>query len=239
MSETPIPESPMPSSGSLSFFQTWVDALTKPREETYAAIAASPNAKAMTGYLWVFLTSIVSSIITLVVQGSTIRNQLGQAGLGEQQFGGGFGGVALTVLCGTPLLAILTTVFFAIFVAIVQWIAKMFGGQGTNDQLAYTLAAISAPYALVSSLLVLLSAIPFVGLCFSIIAALGGIYAIVLAVMAVKAVNRFGWGPALGSYFIPGLVVLILCCCLAALVATVTGAALGNVFSTLNQSLVP
>jgi len=61
----------------------------------------------------------------------------------------------------------------------------------------------------------------------------------VLAVMAVKAVNRFGWGPALGSYFIPGLVVLILCCCLAALVATVTGAALGNVFSTLNQSLVP
>jgi hypothetical protein len=115
----------------------------------------------------------------------------------------------------------------------------MFGGQGTNDQLAYTLAAISAPYALVSSVLVLLSAIPYVGFCFSIIAALGGIYAIVLAVMAVKAVNQFGWGPALGSYFIPGLVVLIVCCCLAVVVGAVSGAALGNVFSTLNQSLIP
>ena len=193
----------------------------------------------MTGYLWVFLTSIVSSLITLLVQGSTIRSQLGQAGLGEQQFGGGFGAVAVTLLCGTPIAAVLGAVFFAIFAAIVQWIAKMFGGKGTNDQLAYTLAAISAPYALVSSVLILLSAIPFVGLCFSVLAALGGIYAIVLAVMAVKAVNQFDWLPAIGSYFIPGLVVFLVCCCLAAVVATVTGAALGNVFSTLNQSLIP
>ena len=239
MSEAPMPESPMTPSSPPSFFQTWVDALTKPREETYAAIAAAPNARAMTGYLWVFLASIVSSLITLLVQGSTIRNQLSQAGLGQQQFGSGFGTVAVTVLCGTPIAAILGAVFFAIFAAIVQWIAKMFGGKGTNDQLAYTLAAISAPYALVSSVLVLLSAIPFVGFCFSIVAALGGIYAIVLAVMAVKAVNQFGWGPAIGSYFIPGLVVFLVCCCLAAVVAAVSGAALGNVFSTLNQSLIP
>jgi len=239
MSEAPMPESPMTPTSPPSFFQTWVDALTKPREETYAGIAASPNAKAMTGYLWVFLTSIVSSLITLLVQGSTIRSQLGQAGLGEQQFGGGFGAVAVTLLCGTPIAAVLGAVFFAIFAAIVQWIAKMFGGKGTNDQLAYTLAAISAPYALVSSVLILLSAIPFVGLCFSVLAALGGIYAIVLAVMAVKAVNQFDWLPAIGSYFIPGLVVFLVCCCLSAVLATVTGAALGNVFSTLNQSLIP
>ena len=239
MSEAPMPESPMTPTSPPSFFQTWVDALTKPREETYAGIAASPNAKAMTGYLWVFLTSIVSSLITLLVQGSTIRSQLGQAGLGEQQFGGGFGAVAVTLLCGTPIAAVLGAVFFAIFAAIVQWIAKMFGGKGTNDQLAYTLAAISAPYALVSSVLILLSAIPFVGLCFSVLAALGGIYAIVLAVVAVKAVNQFDWLPAIGSYFIPGLVVFLVCCCLAAVLATVTGAALGNVFSTLNQSLIP
>jgi hypothetical protein len=239
MSEAPMPESPMTPSGAPSFFQTWVDALTKPREETYAAIAASPKAKAMTGYLWVFLTAIVSSLITLLVQGSTIRNQLGQAGLDQQQFGTGFGAVAVTLLCGTPIFAVLGAVLFAIFTAIVQWIAKMFGGRGTNDQLAYTLAAISAPYALVSSVLVLLSAIPFVGLCFSVIAGLGGIYTLVLAIMAVKAVNQFGWGAAIGSYFIPGLAMFLLCCCLAAVVAAVSGAALGNVFSTLNQSLIP
>jgi hypothetical protein len=31
--------------------------------------------------------------------------------------------------------------------------------------------------------------------------------------MAVKAVNRFGWGQALGSYFIPVLLVICLCAC--------------------------
>jgi hypothetical protein len=238
MSEAPMSETPIMPSSPPSFFQTWVDALTKPREETYAAIAASPNAKAMTGYLWIFLTSIVSSLVSLLVQSSTLLRELGRAGVGADQFRG-VGATAIAAVCGAPLGAILGAVFFAIFVAIVQWIAKMFGGKGTNDQLAYTLAAISAPYALVSSALILLSAIPFVGICFTVIAALGGIYAIVLAVMAVKAVNEFGWGPALGSYFIPGLVVLILCCCLAAVVAAVSGAALGNVFSTLNQSLLP
>jgi hypothetical protein len=31
--------------------RTWVDALSKPLEDTYAAIGSSPRAKAMTGYL--------------------------------------------------------------------------------------------------------------------------------------------------------------------------------------------
>jgi hypothetical protein len=32
--------------------------------------------------------------------------------------------------------------------------------------------------------------------------------------MAVKAVNRFGWGAAIGSLLIPGLVIGLLCACL-------------------------
>ena len=67
---------------------------------------------------------------------------------------------------------------------------------------------------------------------------MAGIYIIVLEIMAVKAVNQFGWGPAIGSYFIPGLALLLICCCVAAIVGSVMGLALGNVFSTLNQSLL-
>ncbi len=230
---------PMMSASSPSFFETWVNALTKPREETYAAIAASPKAKSTTAYLWVFVASIVSSFLTLIVQGSLIRSRLGEAGVGGGQLGSGFAGIAVTLLCGTPIAAVLATAFFAIFVALVQWIAKMFGGKGNNDQLAYTAAAIAAPYSVLSGVVMLFAAIPFVGICFRIILGLVGIYIIVLEIMAVKAVNQFGWGPAIGAYFIPGLAIGLICCCLAAIVGALTGAALGNVWSTINQSLAP
>jgi hypothetical protein len=134
---------------------------------------------------------------------------------------------------------VIGTAFFAIWVAIIQWIAKMFGGKGTNDQLAYAFAAIGVPYSLISSIFILLSAIPFVGLCFRIILGLAGLYIIVLQIMALKGVNQFGWGPAIGSLFIPGLVVGLLCCCLVAILGAALGPVIGNVFSTINQSLNP
>jgi uncharacterized membrane protein len=108
---------------------------------------------------------------------------------------------------------LLSVLFFALLVAIIQWIAKLFGGTGTYDKLLYAFAAISVPFTIVSSLFVLLSAIPFVGICTGIISIGLSIYVLVLQVMAVKAVNRFGWGQAAGSVFIPGCVVIILCAC--------------------------
>lgn len=234
-----MPNAPMTPSGPTSFFQTWVPALTKPNEQTYALIAGSPNAKASTAYLWVFISSLVASFISLIAQGTLIRERLSASGFDSGRFGNGIGGIAITLLCGTPIIAVIGTAFFAIWVAIIQWIAKMFGGKGTNDQLAYAFAAIGVPYSLISSIFILLSAIPFVGLCFRIILGLAGLYIIVLQIMALKGVNQFGWGPAIGSLFIPGLVVGLLCCCLVAILGAALGPVIGNVFSTINQSLNP
>lgn len=234
-----MPSAPMMPAGSPSFFQTWIDALTKPNEQTYAGIAASPKAKAMTAYIWVFVSSLIASFISLLVEGATVRERLSRAGVGAGQLRGGAGGVAVTLLCGTPIAAFLGTIVFAIVVALVQWIAKMFGGKGNNDQLAYAFAAIGAPYSLVSAVFVLLSAIPFVGICFRIIIGLAGIYIVVLQVMAVKGVNGFGWGPAIGSVFIPALAVFLICCCAVVIIGALTGAALGNIFSSINSSLTP
>jgi hypothetical protein len=230
---------PMMPAGSNSFFQTWVPALTKPNEQTYAEIAGSPNAKATTAYLWVFLSTIVTSLITLIVQGATLRERLAASGIGAERLGNGFGAVLITLLCGAPIIAAIGTIFFAITVAIVQWIAKMFGGKGTNDQLAYAFAAIGVPYSLLSSVFILLSAIPFVGFCFRLILGLAGLYILVLQIMAIKGVNQFGWGPAIGSLFIPGLVVGLLCCCALAILFAALGPAIGNIFSTINQSINP
>ncbi len=234
-----MPNAPLMQTGSTSFFQTWIDALTKPNEQTYAAIAASPGAKAMTAYIWVFVCSLIATFLALLVQGATLRSRLAGAGVGAEQFRGTAGSEIVTLLCGTPILAVIGVILFAIGVALVQWIAKMFGGKGNNDQMAYTLAAISAPYSLVSGVLALLGAIPFVGICFGIVALLAAIYVIVLEVMAVKAVNGFGWGPAIGSLFIPAAAVFLICCCAVAVVAGLTGAALGNIFSSINSSLTP
>lgn len=115
----------------------------------------------------------------------------------------------------------------------------MFGGRGTNDQLVYTLSAILTPYLIISGLLTLLTAIPYVGFCFGLISLLAAIYILVLEVMAVKAVNQFGWGPAIGSLLIPALVIGFLCACLVGGALLLLGPAVGNVFSSINQSLVP
>jgi len=56
----------------------------------------------------------------------------------------------------------MSVVLFAIGVALIQWIAKMFGGRGTFEQLAYTFGAIQAPFYLISAVFALLGAIIFV-----------------------------------------------------------------------------
>lgn len=235
MSGTGVP--PAMSSGSKSVFQDWIDAITKPSETTFAALAVSPNAKATTAYLWYFVAMLVELLCASLVQGAVLRAAVEQQGYGGNLPGGGLGFTLITAICGAPILAVIGTLFFAIWTAIIQWIAKMFGGRGTFDQMAYAFSAIAVPYALVAAVLILLGAIPFVGLCFRILSILATLYIIVLNVMAVKGVNQFGWGPAFGALFIPGLVIGFLCCCLIFGLSAVLGASIGNIFNSINQSL--
>ena len=232
MSNTPV----MPA-GPKPFFQVWMDALTKPNESTFAEMAASPNAKASTAYLWIFIGYLIEFFLSSLVQGVAMRRVLEQYGSGGQ-FANGFGGGLITAICGAPIIAVVATIFFAIGTAIVQWVAKMFGGRGNSGQLAYALAAILAPFSIVAGVMSLLSAIPFIGLCFSLILAIAGIYILVLELMAIKGVNQFGWGAAIGALFIPGLVIGFLCACLIGVSVMLLGPAIGNAFSTINQSLV-
>jgi len=208
---------PMSESRPTSVMQTWMNALTKPNEQTFVNIASSPNAKASTAYLWVFVASLVEIFFTILVRLGTFRTMLQQQGAGNNFPGGGMGITLITLICGAPIFAAITTLFFALGTAIIQWIAKMFKGRGTFDQLAYTFGAIVAPYTLISTVFILLGAIPFVGLCFRIILGIAGLYVLVLEIMAVKGVNQFGWGEAAGSVLIPGLVIGLLCGCLAAI----------------------
>jgi uncharacterized membrane protein len=208
--------------GPAGWMSVWIKAITQPNEQTFVDITEHPDMSARTAYIWVFIAGTISGIIQAIAQAistATGLNALSQIPGLEQYFPqtSGAGGFALGALvggiCASPFVGLLSVLFFALLVAIIQWIAKLFGGTGTYDKLLYAFAAISVPFTIVSSLLVLLSAIPFVGICTGIISIGLSIYVLVLQVMAVKAVNRFGWGQAAGSVFIPGCVVIILCAC--------------------------
>jgi hypothetical protein len=233
-SNIPVYDSTPPASEP--FYQVWIKALTKPNEQTFAEIAASPNAKMTTALLWVALGSLVSFFLSALVQNATMSGLMAQYGL-PAQTSGGIVPTLITAVCGAPIAAIITAIFFAIGIYIFQWIAKMFGGKGTPDQLAYAIAAISAPVSIVSGVLGLLGAIPSIGFCFGLIILLIGIYVLVLEVMAIKGVNQISWGAAIGTLFIPLLVVVCICGCVVIASLMILGPVIGNVFSTINQSL--
>lgn len=210
-----LPDTPATEPESESVFNVWGRALTKPSEFTYAALASSPKAKATTAFLWMFIASLIQFFLSTLVQRQMINN-LQSYGLDVGQFGnrGGIGAILIGLICVAPVLAALSTLAFAVMTAIMQWLAKAFGGTGTYDQLAYALAAIAAPITILTGILSLFGAIPYVGLCFGLLGFLAGLYVLVLQLMAIKGVNHIGWGGAIGAYFIPSLVLAFLCACI-------------------------
>lgn len=214
-------------SGVAGWFSIWMKAVSKPNEQTFVEITESPEAKTQTALIWVFIGTTVVTLVSALVQG--ISAFLGVApamppipGLEEyidpsmlQQTGSPIM-VLVTGLCSAPLAGLVAVPFFALGVAIVQWIAKLFGGTGSFEKLAYAYGAITVPVSLVSAVLTLFSAIPYIGACFGFISIGVSIYTLVLQVYAVKAVNRFAsMGPAIGSVLIPAAVILVaLCLCI-------------------------
>jgi hypothetical protein len=236
------------ASGAAGWLPVWIKAVTKPNEQTFVEITESPGATTKTALLWVFIagtvSAIVSGLLSALVGALGFQQQIAIPGLEEYQNLGGVDpgtlGVSLiTTICASPLAGLLSVLFFAIGVALVQWVAKLFGGSGTFEKLAYAIAAITVPFTLVSTVLTPFSAIPILGICTGLLSFGFGIYALVLQVMAVKGVNRFGWGPATGSVFLPGCVVFLVCACLIAVLVMVLGPAMSDVFQQINQSLAP
>ena len=220
-----------PPSGVAEWFSVWRDAVTKPSEQTFARIAQSPNAKLTTALLWIFLGSLVNFFLASLVQGQVTRQMMQNFGMeGVPEAGGGL----IAAICGAPIAALISTVLTVLMIGVVQLIAKMFGGRGTFEQLTYAIAAILAPFSLISGVLTLLTAIPYAGACFGIVGLAVGLYSLVLEIMAVKGANQFGWGQAIASLLLP---VFVLVCCLTVGIVAILQA-LGPKISDMFQSLV-
>jgi len=229
----------------MSLIETWISAVTQPNESTFARIIAQPGATTGKALLWVFVASLITSFASLIAQTVSIGSQMG----GLEQFlppeitrelptavGGSAFGIG-TVICGTPVIAILSVLGFAIGVALVQWVARLFGGTGSFEKLAYAYSAITVPYSVVAAVFALLGIIPIVGILTGLASFALSIYVLVLEVIAVKAVNNLDTGKAVGSVLLPGVVIFLLICCCFAIFAVALGPTIGDVFSEITNGL--
>jgi len=66
-----------------------------------------------------------------------------------------------------------------------------------------------------------------------------GLYALFLQITAVKAVNGFGWGPAIGSVLLPGLVIGLVCACIVGVSLALLGPKIAEIFTQIQQEIAP
>ncbi len=238
--------SAMPPAGAeMTAFETWIAAVTKPNANTFAEIAAQPGATTGKAFLWVALAALVTAFFGALSQtfsvGSSmemLRDYLPPDMAYALPPGTGGAGISIgAFICGVPIGAIFGVVFFAIGVALILWIAKLFGGGGDFEKLAYTFAAIMVPIAVVNAGLSLLGLIPFIGLLFGLISFGVSIYSLVLHIFAVQAVTGLDTGKSAASVLIPGLVIFLFVCCCLVLAAIILGPAVGEAFNQVGQGL--
>jgi len=239
-SNAPMSSESAQSAGFAGWFSTWMTAVTKPNEQTFATLAEHPDAMSVNrAFIWIFLAGTISALMNGV-----FRAILELAGFSPQapgladMLGGAERGIAFTLgvtICISPIAGAFSVLGFAIGVGIIQWVAGMFKGTGTYSQLAYTMAAVSVPITLLSSILTPFSSMQYVNICTGLISLIVGIYALVLEVMAVKGVNKFGWGQAAGSVFLPGLV---LACCAVVVIGGMAslGSRVNDTFNSISTS---
>lgn len=229
------PDNPAPQGA----FPVWRKVFTKPGEATFLEITEHPDATANSAYIWMFIAGTLSGLISSLTQFTVTLLTLRQLAPELVEMSGspgmyGLGGL-LIAICSAPITGIVTVIFFALSVAIVHAAARLLGGQGSFDRLAYAFAAIGAPATLISALLVPVNAIPFVAFCSLPLLLALGIYVLYLDVAAIKAVHRFGWGDAAAAFFLPTLLLGVLCGCLVLLLVRMAGPSINEIFQQLQQ----
>jgi len=229
-SNTPVMES---KPGPAGWVQVWIKAVTKPSEKTFVEITDDPEATSKTAFTWAVIAGALNGLLVAFLATISMFIQ------GDQPLDSNIG-IIIGFFCGAPIAgAIMMPLSLAISAGISQWIAKLFGGTGSFEKLAFAFSAIWFPLILVSMVISLFSAIPLVGLCISLLSYVVIFYQIYLQIVAVKAVNRFDWGPAIGSVLIPGFVIFIFCGCIVIGGLMVLGPQIGEVFNQINQGLAP
>jgi tetratricopeptide (TPR) repeat protein len=172
----------------LSWIQVWTLVLAQPSVAAFQILLRDPQVSATRGYRWVLISSTVGNAILWLVGYSMLSSEIGN-------MSGTYSAFLRSALCFPFVLVsggLGAILGLAIRAGVTHWIARALGGTGRFPELVYAIAAYAAPLAIIVRVAII---IPYVGLLISPVA----ISSIVLNVMAVKAVHRFGWGKAIGA----------------------------------------
>jgi hypothetical protein len=202
-----------------SILQTWINVLTKPGEEVFAAEREKSSATLSTALLWIIAASVITALLG-ALQATIYSSPMGGFGqivdllpaelqneLGTAEEAEASGGAAFNFA-----LIIFGPIFFLIGVGVYHLIATVLGGRGQYGRYAYLSATYSAPLMIVGSVL---GFIPVLGGCLSLIL---GIYQFVLTYYAVKVEYRLSQGRAIIVVVIPVVAGVVLAICLATVV---------------------
>ncbi len=194
----------------------YIKVLTKPGARTFA----EEMGKAEWGIVWIQLLAyaVIGAVLGFL---STFTNRA-TFNTGTTGTSGVSNATVQALTAGFSFGAIITIpLFFFIGVGIVYLFAKMFKGQGTFLQQAYTSLLYSVPIGIITSVLGL---IPYV----SIIGSVLGIYAIVLNIFSVMAVHRLSGGKATAAVLLPVAILFLLLCVGVIILVVIVAAAVRN-----------
>ncbi len=180
---------------SLTWDEVWFSVIGQPSVATFERILADPQATPNRAYRWLVFSSLVGATIGFLLKFIVEMAMTGR--VTPTDIVSLFAGVTVGPFLGVLVVAFVT--------ALTQWIARGLGGHGSYGQLIYVRAAYSAPIGIV---IAALTAVPYVNLLNIPLY----IYVFILELIALQAINRFGWGSAFGTLLISGFILSIVGC---------------------------
>ena len=208
---------------SYSWSAAWLRALTNPSVATYELIIRDPQASIQRATVWVFICGTITYGIIYLLSLAGV-NPFGS------DLAGGSNSPAWLLFCA-PILGFILVLSLAVQTGIFQLSARMIGGTGSYASLYYALGAYYAPLTLAMGIVF---AIPIINFIFYL---LTGLYSIVLSIIAILAVNQFGWGKAFASVVIGPILINLLISCGIVVVLSIFGQAIGDIFRDIANSL--
>ena len=219
MSQAPDAMSAELPGRSFSWREAWTNALTRPSVATFEELAGDPRATAGRAYLWIAAASIIGVLVQIVLVYVQIQDLILP----------GYSSLVLSSMMTTAVgLVVASLVAFLIASGAAHLVARLLGGRGTYSALAFAYASYSAPLTLINYVL---GGLPL-GVLLNCVTVATGLYALVLAVTAVRAVHQIDTGKAI----VAALAIPFLFVCLAVgiiVLLAILGPAVGNIFSEI------
>ena len=213
---------------ALPWYRAWILALTGPNPPAYEDLVTRSGVTTGKAYLWVFLSAAIGSAVAM-----GLLVAFGVSGLTNpavRDLYSNLASSAVLLACWVPIAGVLAILGLMISTGISHILARAFGGTGTFTQLAYAIAAYTAPVALVTAPLAFIPLVNCLTWPLSF-------YLMFLNIVAIKAVHHLSWGRAfLSSTLFVALVLGILACGLI-VILVLMGPAIGGVFSNITGGL--